>query len=124
VLPAAARVHTRYDHRLVAQTGCRVRRGSLVIALATDGSAGPRATVIAGRRVGPAVVRNRVKRRVREILRPRLETLPPGSMLVVRALPGAADADFGQLGSWVDAGVRGCSAAIARAQTGSGAARD
>jgi ribonuclease P protein component len=121
VLPAAARVHTRHDHRMVAQTGCRVRRGSLVIALATDGSSRPRATVIAGRRVGPAVVRNRVKRRLRELVRARLEALDSGSMLVVRALPGSAAADYGQLGSWIDAGLRSC---VARSQAGDGVVRD
>jgi ribonuclease P protein component len=107
VLPAAARVRTRSDHRVVAQTGRRVRRGALVLAVAAPIRAGqPRAAVIAGRRVGPAVVRNRVKRRLRELIRPRLANLPEGSLLVVRALPGSAAASFDQLGGWLDAGLR------------------
>jgi ribonuclease P protein component len=109
VLPAAARVHTRRDHRVVAQAGCRARRGALVVALASTETAGqPRASVIAGRRVGPAVVRNRVKRRLREQLRDRLSAAPAGSMIVIRALPGAAEASYSQLGGWVDAGLRAC----------------
>lgn len=114
MLPAAARVRTRYDHRLVAQTGCRVRRGSLVLSMTrpatfpTDAPAEPRAAVIAGRRVGPAVTRNLVKRRLRELLRARLTELPGGSLVVVRALPGAERASFTQLGGWLDAALRSC----------------
>lgn len=108
MLPAAARLRTRYDHRVVAKSGRRVRRGALVVALAAaNGFGQPRAAVIAGRRVGPAVVRNRVKRRLRELLRCRMTDLPEGSLLVVRALPGAGDASFDQLSGWVDAGLTG-----------------
>ncbi len=109
MLPAAARVRTRYDHALVAQTGRRVRRGSLVVSVVVPVSAPaqPRAAAIAGRRVGPAVTRNRVKRRLRELLRERLAQLPSGSLVVVRALPGAERASFAQLGGWLDAGLRG-----------------
>jgi ribonuclease P protein component len=118
VLPAAARVRTRSDHKLVAQTGCRVRRGALVLSMVAAApevstAAGiepgqPRAAAIAGRRVGPAVTRNRVKRRIRELLRERLVELPAGSLLVVRALPGAERASYAQLGGWMDAGLRAC----------------
>ena len=40
------------------------------------------------RAVGPAVTRNRVRRRLRHLLRDRLDRLPAGSRLVVRVLPG------------------------------------
>lgn len=49
-----------------------------------------RAGVIAGRVVGPAVVRNRVKRRIRHLLPPLLASAPHGAVLVVRALPASA----------------------------------
>lgn len=42
------------------------------------------------RRVGNAVARNRVKRRLREWYRRRRAVLPPGTDLVVIARPGAA----------------------------------
>jgi ribonuclease P protein component len=80
-----------------------------VVALACPESAGqPRATVIAGRRVGSAVVRNRVKRRLREQVREQLSSAPEGSMIVVRALPGAAAASYAQLGTWLESGLRSC----------------
>ena len=49
------------------------------------------------RAVGNAVARNRVKRRLRELVRVRRESLPPGSMLVVRALPPSTGASFAEL---------------------------
>ena len=44
------------------------------------------------RRVGGAVVRNRVKRRLREVMRRRLAGIKPGYDLVLTARPSAADA--------------------------------
>jgi ribonuclease P protein component len=44
------------------------------------------------RRVGGAVVRNRVKRRLREVIRRKLARIAPGYDLVITARPGAADA--------------------------------
>jgi len=49
-----------------------------------------------GKKVGGAVVRNRVKRRLREVFRPRMESLPSGLYVVV-ARPGAAEATLAQL---------------------------
>jgi len=75
---------------------------------ATSGSelpAPPRVGLVVGRSVGPAVTRNRVKRRLREILRARLAELPDGSVLVVRALPPAALARSSALAADVDAGL-------------------
>ncbi len=47
---------------------------------------------VVSKAVGPAVVRNQVKRRLRHLTRERLALLPPGSLLVVRANPAAAGA--------------------------------
>jgi ribonuclease P protein component len=62
----------------------------------------PRVGFVVSRAVGPAVTRNLVKRRLRHLSRERLVCLPPGSMLVVRALPAAADAGYEQLGDELD----------------------
>ena len=61
-----------------------------------------RAGLVVGRGVGPAVVRHRVSRRLRHLLRPRLEALPPGTDLVVRAQPAAAEAGSAELGDDLD----------------------
>jgi ribonuclease P protein component len=48
------------------------------------------------------VVRNKVRRRLRHLVRPLLGELPDGALLVVRALPKAAEASFATLGDDLD----------------------
>jgi ribonuclease P protein component len=57
---------------------------------------------VVSRAVGSAVVRNRVKRRLRELMRVRLAALPEGCLLVVRAHPAAADARQADLAADLD----------------------
>ncbi|WP_425339347.1 ribonuclease P protein component [Brevibacterium marinum] len=66
-----------------------------------DDSHAARVGFIVSKAVGNAVRRNRVKRRLREIMRVRLDSLEPGTLFVVRALPHAAGADFTELESEV-----------------------
>jgi ribonuclease P protein component len=54
------------------------------------------------RRVGKAVERNRVKRRLREIVRRRLSAVPAGWDLVLSARPGTAAAPYARLAGAVD----------------------
>lgn len=54
---------------------------------------------VAGRHVGSAVRRNRVKRRLREIIRSRLEQIEPGWDFLVVARQPAAEATFAELES-------------------------
>ena len=56
--------------------------------------------------VGGAVVRNQVKRRLRHLMRDRVALFPPGGLVVVRALPGAGDADHAQLAQDLDAALQ------------------
>jgi ribonuclease P protein component len=54
------------------------------------------------RRVGKAVQRNRVKRRLREIVRRRLPAIPSGWDLVLNARPATAAAPYARLAGAVD----------------------
>lgn len=56
-----------------------------------DAAAQPRIGLTVSRRVGNAVLRNRIKRRVREWFRMHREELPRGVDLVVIARRGAAE---------------------------------
>jgi ribonuclease P protein component len=49
---------------------------------------------VVSRTVGPAVTRNLVKRRLRQIARERLGSLPGSALLVVRALPASAETSY------------------------------
>jgi len=69
-----------------------------------SGDSGPaRVGFVVSRAVGNAVVRNRVQRRLRHAVRDELAGLA-GSVLVVRALPAAAQASYAEL----DADLQRC----------------
>jgi ribonuclease P protein component len=57
---------------------------------------------VVSRAVGSAVTRNRVKRRLRELMRGYLQSLPGGSLLVVRANAAAAHASQSDLAADLD----------------------
>jgi ribonuclease P protein component len=62
----------------------------------------PRVGLVVGKAVGNAVTRNQVKRRLRHVARERLDALPAGSVLVLRARPAASSASSASLGKDVD----------------------
>jgi len=97
-------VRGRTAHVELARHGHRVREGALTVThLPADRA--PRFTFAIGRRVGPAVTRNRLRRRLRALLREALTdplvTVPGGDYLVA-ASPGAVDLDHAALrtGLW------------------------
>jgi ribonuclease P protein component len=57
----------------------------------------PRVGFVVSKAVGNAVVRNRTKRRLRAGVATRLDGIPAGLDLVVRANPAAADATWDEL---------------------------
>ena len=99
MLPQQSRMRRPEDFRRVLRAGRRA--GGSVIAghLLLADSDGPvrsgdpaKVGFIVSRAVGSAVVRNRVKRRLRELMRRRVASLPGGCLLVLRAYPAAASA--------------------------------
>ncbi|ADD46101.1 ribonuclease P protein [Stackebrandtia nassauensis DSM 44728] len=77
----------------------------MVVHLATrddETARGARAGFIVSKAVGPAVTRNKVKRRLRHLAAPRLAGWPNGTDVVVRALPAAATISFQRLSRDVD----------------------
>jgi ribonuclease P protein component len=57
---------------------------------------------VVSKAVGSAVVRNKVKRRLRHLARERLASLPGSAVLVVRAPPAAAQASYADLAADLD----------------------
>ncbi len=83
---------------MVARSGRRAGSRSLVVHLLHTGtSASPRAGFVVSAKVGNAVVRHRVTRRLRPLMRTELDRLAPGTDVVVRALPTAADVSSADL---------------------------
>ena len=110
MLPAPARLRRREDFTLAVRRGSRAGRGTLVgHSLPPDPVGAPapaaRAGFVVGRAVGNSVVRHRTVRRLRHLVRARLDRLPAGSILVIRALPPAAEADSASLGRDLDAAL-------------------
>jgi len=102
VLPAPHRLRLQREFATATRRGRRAGAGTLVVHLArptavTGSAAGTqsapaRVGVVVSRACGPAVVRNRIKRRLRHRVQLRLSGLPAGAIVVVRALPAAAEA--------------------------------
>lgn len=95
----------------VVRGGRRSGRHTLVVHLAAP-QVGQRpvptsAGFVVSRAVGGAVVRNRVKRRLRFLVARRLDRLPDGARLVVRALPPAAGASSDDLARDLDRALDG-----------------
>ena len=103
------------DFTVAMRGGARAGATTLVVHLGPvageqDRSAAPPARVgfVVGRAVGNAVIRNQVRRRLRHLVRDRLDSVPGGTLLVVRALPPAGTASS-------DALARDLDGALARA---------
>jgi ribonuclease P protein component len=119
MLPAANRLRHSGEFASAVRSGRRVGRGAVVVHLTlhqNDEQPGgsvlpgfrtstPKAGFVVSKAVGNAVVRNKVKRRLRHLVGARLSAYPKGTTLVVRALPGAADKDFHGLGEDLDAAL-------------------
>jgi ribonuclease P protein component len=100
VLPAAHRLTDSDVFRDVVRRGRRAGTSRLVLHLAPAGDGGPVLVgFVVSKAVGPAVVRNRVKRRLRHLAREILTELPGPAVLVVRALPPSATSSYAELGA-------------------------
>jgi ribonuclease P protein component len=85
--------------------GRRAGSGTLVLHLAMPAPESPgvaRVGFVVGKAVGGAVIRNRVKRRLRHLVRDRLDLLPAASTFVIRALRPARDATAERLAADLD----------------------
>jgi ribonuclease P protein component len=116
MLPAGSRLHTSGEFAAVVRSGRRGGTRHLVVhVLGTGRLTPPRAGFVVSGKVGNAVVRHRITRRLRPLVREQLSLLTAGTDLVVRALPEAAAASSADL----DHDLRSGLAAVARKSAGS-----
>ena len=117
MLATAQRLRRRGEFAAAVRGGRRAGRGVIVVHLVLPGpgsvvsdlGTGParasRAGFVVSKAIGGAVIRNKVKRRLRHLVRTRLAALPAGTDLVVRTQPGAADRSSVELAADLDAAL-------------------
>lgn len=98
MLATRNRLRTATDFSTTVRSGVRNGRRNVVLYAAAIAADEPsRIGFIVSKGVGNAVVRNRVKRRLREAAAGSLREYGTGFAIVVRALPASADASWNQL---------------------------
>jgi ribonuclease P protein component len=109
--PRASRLTRRLEFEAVLRRGFRVHARYLVIQFLGQSGPSSRLGLTIPRKAGTAVVRNRLRRRLRELfrrrLRPLLSEANRGADVVVRVQPLAGAATFAELaGEMLAAGER------------------
>lgn len=116
MLASSSRLRSSTDIRDVIRKGRRSSADGLTVHLRrlparVEASEAPAAAFVVPRKVGNAVVRNTITRRLRHLLRERIDapssTLSNGDAIVVRVSPEAASLSFDQLGSSLDRCLQG-----------------
>jgi ribonuclease P protein component len=98
-LPRAQRIRKRAEFVRIQSGGVRVATRHFLVLLAaqTAAQAGPpRLGIVASRKVGGAVARNRSKRLVREVFRGSRDLFPPGIDVVVIVRAGTHTLGLGE----------------------------
>ena len=106
MLAAVHRLRASAEFSEAFRRGRRAGRPLLSVHLhVTSDGAPPRVGLVVSKGVGGSVVRHQVSRRLRHLLRDRLDRLPSGSRLVVRAAPAAGSASSEALAADLDAAL-------------------
>jgi len=91
------RIRRKSDFASLYRDGGRLRGRHFTLVFLKNGLGHPRLAVVASRKVGSAVVRNRVKRRFRELYRRNKALLGEPLDLMVIARPGSGEAPWPDL---------------------------
>lgn len=98
MLAKANRITSADDYRAVVRRGAKVAGAHTVSYLRPrESGTDARFGFIVSKKVGPAVRRNLVRRRLKAVCHEALGEGVQGIDVVVRALPGAADVEWGEL---------------------------
>jgi ribonuclease P protein component len=107
------RIRRKKDFIGLYKSGRRFRARYFNVVYRPNGLEASRLAVVVSRKVGPAVARNRIKRRVRDLFRRNKPLLAEPTDLIVVARPGIMDCAPGDLASDYFAALR----AIGRQRT-------
>ncbi|MFC1889174.1 ribonuclease P protein component [Thermodesulfobacteriota bacterium] len=91
------RIRRSSDFTRITREGKRIPSRHFIIFFLNNDLDRNRLGITASRKVGGAVVRNKVKRSIREVFRTNRNLLPPGGDVVVIARHNASEADYAQV---------------------------
>lgn len=117
-----ARVRKRREFLQIQNAGRRIATRHFLVTYLRRGEASPRLGITVTKKIGNAVVRNRVKRAVREAFRAHAATLARGASIVVIARDGAGKLGAPGTAEELVPALRGIEPAP-QAAAGAGAAR-
>ena len=89
-LPKTARLRKRAEFLQLSRTGAKLQSTSFIVISSTNDRPESRLGITVSGKVGNAVIRNRIKRQVREFFRRRRAGVRPGTDIVVIARKSAA----------------------------------
>ncbi len=96
------RVRLPSEYRRIMHEGVRYRTSHFHIRMLTNSRGRPRLGIAAGRKVGNACTRNRIKRRLREYFRLNRDKMPPDKDMVFIPFGAAAGLDARRLAEELD----------------------
>jgi len=105
--PKEERIRLRADFLRIIREGTRLHTPHFWVAFCPNGLFSRRLGITVGKRVGPAVIRNRLKRRIREFFRQNKESFPEATDWVVTAKEGAGRLDFRRVADELQGVLRG-----------------
>jgi ribonuclease P protein component len=106
VLARANRITSGDDYKVTVRRGRRIVGDHTVMYIRTSPDVmAARFGFIVAKNVGVAVERNRVRRRLKAASSQVVKQIPPGTDVVVRALPGSAEAGWSSLQAEITNGV-------------------
>jgi ribonuclease P protein component len=98
VLAKVNRLVNGDDYRRLVRRGRRQTTAHAVLySIHSDAKTAPRFGFIVAKTVGISVNRNLVRRRLKSVAFEKIASIAPGTEIVIRALPGAAQADWSTL---------------------------
>ena len=95
--PKASRIRRRTDFLRLQRVGRRQAKGRFVVITEVKRNGLSRLGITTSRKVGGAVVRNRIKRRVREFFRTHRQLIRPAQDILVIARPSAAGLSYAEI---------------------------
>lgn len=100
------RLTNRSDFQRVRREGKSHAHPLAILITAPNGMSVSRFGIVAGKRVGNAVARNRAKRRLRETIRTHLPQIASGWDVILIARPAISDCDWTTLGEAMESLLR------------------